>query len=147
MWETQLLLSIDGDFHLIITEGIHTFNVQNTTSVLGSSNIGSGTIITGPITIEVRSGQLLQFATFGSVAGRDSQNAAIGTVNLINFVPGADSTINGCVIGTISSCTPLGTVILNLQFETGQFLGIAFVDPDEDEDDPFSNRGDEEEWE
>ena len=145
--DDQLLLSLDGDFRLIINNGVQTFNVQNTSSVIGSSNLGAGTVISGGVTIEVRRGDLLQFATFGEVADRESQNAAIGTVTLINFTPDENSTINGCVIGAITSCTPLGTVILNLQFETGQFLGIAFVDPDEDEDDPFSNRGDEEEWE
>ncbi|MEM7211191.1 MAG: hypothetical protein AAF479_04735 [Pseudomonadota bacterium] len=146
--DDELLLSVDGGLQVLARGGVSTFNVQNTNAGLGGANQGEGTIIANDITLEqTNGGSLLQFAVFGSVSGRDGTNAAIGTVTLINFTPDQNHTINGCVIGTVSSCTPLGTLTLNLQFETGQFLGITFVDPDEDEDDPFTNRGDEEEWE
>ena len=57
------------------------------------------------------------------------------------------ATVNGCVIGLVGSCTAIGSLAPILEFEDGRFLGIKFVDPSEDEDDPFSNRGDEEAWE
>ena len=91
-------------------------------------------------------GTLEQFAAFGEINGQTGVNTAF-QFNVSGFTVDENHTSNGCVIGTVSSCTPLGSLVLNLQFETGQFLGITFVDPDEDEDDPFSNRGDEEEWE
>ena len=144
----ELLFSTTGSFHLVIDGGTSTFNVQNTNGGLSGANQGAGTQVTNDITLEqANGGILLQYAAFGDVNGRSGTSAAIGTVTLVNFTPDQNHTINGCVIGTVSSCTPLGTLTLNLQFETGQFLGITFVDPDEDEDDPFTNRGDEEEWE
>lgn len=144
----QLLFSSSGGFHLDVKGGTSTFNIQNSNAGLGGANFGSGTEIANGIFLEQSDGgSILQFSAFGTVNGRTGTNAAVGTVTLVNFTPDQNHTVNGCVIGTVSSCTPLGSLTLNLQFETGQFLGITFVDPDEDEDDPFTNRGDEEEWE
>ncbi|MGD1924313.1 MAG: beta strand repeat-containing protein, partial [Paracoccaceae bacterium] len=144
----EVLMDISGNLALIVDGSTVTFNTQNTSSVIGSSNFGAGTNIGGITELTVQNGgTLLQFATFGEANGQSGVNAAVGTVIINGFTPNQNHTINGCVIGTVSSCTPLGTLALNLQFETGQFLGIVFVDPDEDEDDPFTNRGDEEEWE
>ena len=57
------------------------------------------------------------------------------------------NTVNGCVILVASSCQPIGSLSLSLDFPDGLLLGVKFLAPAEDLDDPFTNRGDEEEWE
>ncbi len=143
----QLLLEVLGDLQLVIDGATSSFNIQNSSSVGGSTNEGAGMRVGGTVDITVQNGGTLEkFAAFGEINGQTGVNSAF-QFNINGFTADQNHTSNGCVIGTVSSCTPLGTLVLNLQFETGQFLGITFVDPDEDEDDPFSNRGDEEEWE
>ena len=147
------LLRVTNAFAIHSGGGL-TLRIQNTAVFAGAQD-GEGTVVVGSTFL---SGSFVGISMFGSFAGRTGPTAALPPGFLIDasglgipgfgaFTPDPAHTANGCVIGTVSSCTPLGTVTPVLDFEDGRLLSIKFVDPTEDEDDPFSNRGDEEEWE
>ncbi|MEM7422067.1 MAG: filamentous hemagglutinin N-terminal domain-containing protein [Pseudomonadota bacterium] len=143
------LLSVNGSLRYEpLTGGADVrFDTQNTASLSLGANDGVSSIIGGPLIINNTAGaDIEQLTLFGSIDGLDSTNAAF-QVTLENFDPNDSHTVNGCTIGSVSSCTPLGSLQLFLNFETGQFLRITLLDPEEEEDDPFTNRGDEEVWE
>jgi len=142
------IFQVNGNLALV-SDNNASFHIQNTAQV---ANTGLGTIVTGDSFV---GGSFTAISIFGSFNGVDDQNASIQSfreastlgLGLPGFTVNNNNTANGCVILLPSSCTPLGSLNLALDFDEGLFLGITFVDPTEDEDDPFSNRGDEEEWE
>ena len=151
------LLLVTGEFGLF-SDVLVEVRLQNSGVALGAQN-GTGTVVDS---VTHLGGAFSGLSLFGSFNGSTSTSAAIDGFRFIGvnsdfntryprgypvFVPDPANTANGCVIGTISSCTPLGSVTPFLEFDDGRLLSIKFVDPTEDEDDPFSNRGDEEEWE
>jgi filamentous hemagglutinin family protein len=142
-----------------------SFFVENTSSSIGA---GSGTRVIGATFL---AGFWENIGVFGSFNGIPGQTAAIlgfitdlgqvprgGRVlavspeagqiiqSLGRFVINPRNTANGCIIGLLSSCQPIGRVILLLEVEDGSLLAFRFQDDEEEEDDPFSNRGDEEDW-
>ncbi len=144
-----------GNFVLASTGDVR-ISLQNTSPIQGSQN-GAGAVVEGDTFL---SGTFEEITLFGTFGGLNGGNAAAGGfqtggVSLGTpafafpaFTPDPAHTANGCVIGAGGvDCTPLGGATPVLEFEDGRLLGIKFVDPTEDEDDPFSNRGDEEEWE
>ena len=151
------LLFVSGDFGLVSDD---TFEVrlQNSSDAVGSQ-VGTGTIVTG---LTYLGGTFSGLTLFGTFDGLSGEAAALnGFSGFASEMPipkslgrgypdltlDEDNTANGCVIGAVTSCTPLSSVLPFLFFDDGRLLTIRFVDPTEDEDDPFSNRGDEEEWE
>ena len=68
-------------------------------------------------------------------------------VDIPAFIPDNAAQANGCPIGLSSACQTIGRLVPFLEFDDGDLLSIRFIDDDEEEDDPFTNRGDEEEWE
>ena len=147
------LLLVTGDFGLV-SDGDLSVRLQNTSPVFGSQD-GTGTVVEGDAFLGGSFTAITLFGSFGGFSGATSalnfRDAPIlGNLvgrNYPSFVQDPEHTANGCVIGTVGSCTPIGGAVPFLDFDDGRLLGIKFVDPTEDEDDPFSNRGDEEEWE
>jgi hypothetical protein len=73
--------------------------------------------------------------------------SALAIINSIaGFVVNPNNTANGCVILAPQSCQPIGRIWLALEVDDGQLLDFKFFDDEEEQDDPFTNRGDEEEW-
>ncbi|MEO1491661.1 MAG: filamentous hemagglutinin N-terminal domain-containing protein [Pseudomonadota bacterium] len=141
----ETLFEITGDLAFISDGGL-SVRVQNTSI---APNEGAGTVVVGTPFV---GGAFEDFSLFGDFATQSGQTAALvfrdaALIGLPAFVVSDENTANGCVIGLPSDCQPIGSLVLTLEFETGSLLGITFVDPTEDEDDPFSNRGDEEDWE
>jgi hypothetical protein len=136
------LFEVTGDLAL---EAVHplTLRIQNTSLV---SNEGAGTRVAGRTFL---SGEFEGLTMFGSFAGANRTTAAIqGFADADgSFVVENSNTVNGCIILVASSCQPIGSLSLVLDFPDGLLLGVKFLDPAEDMDDPFTNRGDEEEWE
>lgn len=137
----DLLFQVTGGFALTAKTPV-TVRVQNTSRI---SNDGRGTLVDGRT---ILNGNFAAISLFGTFNGAGKTIASIqGFQSGGGFVPSNNNTVNGCVILLPSSCQPIGTLALSLNFPDGGLLGIKFLDPDEDEDDPFTNRGDEEEWE
>ncbi|MEO1491941.1 MAG: hypothetical protein AAFV19_07290, partial [Pseudomonadota bacterium] len=141
----DILLNVTGDFAMV-SDGNLSIRVQNTST---APNDGQGVVIDG---VTFVGGEFSDISLFGSFNGESGEAAALefrdsSELGLLAFVRDNENTVNGCVILLQSSCQPIGSLTLALEFDTGSLLGITFVDPSEDEDDPFSNRGDEEEWE
>lgn len=149
------LLLVTGDFGLISDDSV-TVRLQNTSSNVGAQD-GTGTVVEGNSFLGGTFDGITLFGEFGGFVGGNAalsgfsrEAKAFGASygrDYPNLNVSDSNTANGCIIGTPNSCTPLGSATPVLNFEDGRLLGIKFVDPTEDEDDPFSNRGDEEEWE
>lgn len=129
-----------------VSDGALSVRIQNTSI---TPNQGAGVVIAGTPFV---GGAFEDISLFGQFGTQSGQTAALAfrdaaDIGLPGFVVDDDNTANGCIIGLPSDCQPIGSLVLTLEFEDGALLGVTFVDPAEDEDDPFSNRGDEEEWE
>ncbi len=141
IFDSRDLLRVTGSAGFFATGPGARVVVQNTSLI---TDQGAGTTIDGLTTI---GGAFDSFTLFGNFNSASGQNAAIqGFQSGAGFVGSAALTANGCVLLIASSCQPIGSLVLTFEFNDDQLLGIKFVDPTEDEDDPFSNRGDEEEW-
>jgi hypothetical protein len=138
------LFEVTGDMALISDGGL-SVRIQNTSI---TPNQGAGTVVNGTPFVGGAFEDISLFGQFGTQSGQTAalafRDAAL--IGLPAFVVDDSNTANGCVIGLPSDCQPIGSLVLTLRFEDGALLGITFVDPTEDEDDPFSNRGNEEEW-
>ncbi len=151
--DSSELFRVEGHFGLVGLPSSPTlapsFHVQNTSGV---PNEGAGTFIAGQGRL---GGTFASISLFGEVNGQAAGNVAFGGFVQINtidpslpvFSPIPEGTANGCVILQFTSCQPFGITIPVLEIEEGDLLNIRFVDPEEEEDDPFTNRGDEEQWE
>src|SRR5699024_7969154 len=136
------LFRVTGDL-LLRAEHPVTFRVQNTS--IASRN-GAGTTIAGKTYLSGEFGGLTMFGSFNGATGADAPFKGFANLDG-SFVVGTQNTANGCVILLPTSGQPVGTMSLALDFPDGVLLGVKFIDPAEDHDDPFTNRGDEEEWE
>ncbi|HET7410513.1 MAG TPA: hypothetical protein VFJ13_09960 [Paracoccaceae bacterium] len=136
------LFHVTGD---LVLEAAHPvfFRIQNTSL---APNSGTGTIVAGKTFL---GGEFAALTMFGSFNGADGTTASIHGFEDLDgsFVVENANRANGCVILIPSSCQPIGSLSLSLDFPDGLLLGVKFLDPAEDLDDPFTNRGDEEEWE
>jgi hypothetical protein len=140
------LLRVTGDFALIARSPL-TVRVQNT---LGTANEGAGATILGTSYL---GGAFGGFSIFGSFRQAEGTIAALrgfrdaAEIGEIPFPIVETNTVNGCPILVPSACQPIGSLLPALGYQEGLLLGIRFVAPTQDLDDPFTNRGDEEEWE
>jgi hypothetical protein len=140
------LLRVTGDFALIARSPL-TVRVQNT---LGVANEGGGTTILGTSYLGGRFEGISLFGDFrqaqGTIAALKGFRDAV-EIGDIRFLIDEINTVNGCPILVPSACQPIGSLLPTLGYQDGLLLGIRFVAPTQDLDDPFTNRGDEEEWE
>ena len=140
------LLRVTGDFALIARAPL-TVRVQNT---LGAANEGGGTTSLGTSYLGGVFDGVSVFGSFrqsgGTIAALKGFRDAV-EIGEIPFLIDETNTVNGCAILVPSSCQPIGSLLPTLGYQDGLLLGIRFVAPTEDLDDPFTNRGDEEEWE
>ena len=141
------LFRVTGDFGLIARAPL-TVRIQNTSPVAAT---GAGTVIVG--TTYLGGSFASGISMFGSFADSKGEIASIegfrdaARIGEIPYVVQDSNTANGCVILVPTACQPIGSLLPNLDFPEGLLLGVRFVDPAQDLDDPFTNRGDEEEWE
>ncbi len=74
-----------------------------------------------------------------------SDTAAALGVTLDGIPVNLEYELNGCVIRSFD-CTAFGAILTTIPFDDSLFLDLS-IEPEEDEDDdPFTNRGNEEEW-
>ncbi len=141
------IFRVTGDFALI-ARGPLTVRIQNTEPV---ATTGAGTIIDGTTYLGGSFAEgISMFGTFGGAEGEIASIKGFRDAFFIGEIPyvvQASNTVNGCTILVPTSCQPIGSLLPNLGYKEGLLLAIRFVDPDEDLDDPFTNRGDEEGWE
>ncbi len=140
------LFRVTGDFGLIARAPL-TVRIQNSQAV---ASTGAGTIIDGTTYLGGRFDAISMFGTFGGAEGelasiKSFRDAAF--IGELPYVVDESNTVNGCPILVPTACQPIGSLLPNLGYKEGLLLGIRFVDPAEDLDDPFTNRGDEEGWE
>lgn len=90
-----------------------------------------------------------QFPLIQDVPGPNPSTSALDITNAIGaFAFNRFNLANGCPIGAqgFAGCNPTTRITLLLDIEDGSLLAFRFQDDEEEEDDPFSNRGDEEDW-
>jgi Repeats of unknown function (DUF5649) len=140
------LFRVTGAFALVARSPL-TVRFQNT---FGNANEGAGTAILGRTYV---GGTFAGFSAFGSFDQAEGTTAALqgfrdaAGIGEPSLVIDQGNTVNGCAILVPSSCQPIGSLLPTLGYQDGLLLGIRFIAPTQDLDDPFTNRGDEEEWE
>jgi hypothetical protein len=139
------LLRVTGAFALVARTPL-TARIQNT---LGTANEGTGTTILGTSYL---GGVFEGISIFGDFSESDGTIAALkgfrdaAEIGEIPYLIEDTNTVNGCAILVPTACQPIGSLLPALGYQDGLLLGIRFVAPTQDLDDPFTNRGDEEEW-
>jgi hypothetical protein len=140
------LFRVTGALALVARSPL-TVRFQNT---LGTANEGGGATVLGRSYL---GGTFDGISIFGSFKQAEGTIAALqgfrdaAEVGELPVLLEDSNTVNGCAILVPSACQPIGSLLPALGYQDGLLLGIRFVAPTQDLDDPFTNRGDEEEWE